>query len=113
LPDDARKLLKTNVAMLRRMAPEQRANMTKLAQPGTEKSIGWMLNLLAQAIMTWRAKKASLQHTPPKALGASGAPPARSASATASSNATAAKPTADAPRQAWENDGRQGRRQLG
>ena len=60
LPNDARKLLKTNVAMLRRMAPELRANMTKLAQPGTEKSIGWMLNLLAQAIMTWRAKKAGL-----------------------------------------------------
>ncbi|AZE26034.1 RHS repeat-associated core domain-containing protein [Pseudomonas chlororaphis] len=58
LPDKAKELVLSNTAMLRTLGVELRTQLKKLSDPGVQHSIGWLLQMLAGAVTTWRKRKA-------------------------------------------------------
>ncbi|WP_339446904.1 RHS repeat-associated core domain-containing protein [Pseudomonas sp. EA_5y_Pfl2_R50] len=58
LPEQAKKLVTTHTATLRAMGPEIKTQMSKLGDPGTRHSIGWLLQMLGGAVLTWRKRRA-------------------------------------------------------
>ncbi|MFJ2685220.1 RHS repeat-associated core domain-containing protein [Pseudomonas sp. NPDC087342] len=58
LPEQARTVVLTHTGSLRAMGPEIRSQLSKLADPGTQHSIGWLLQMLGAAVVTWRKRKA-------------------------------------------------------
>ncbi|WP_242208277.1 MULTISPECIES: RHS repeat-associated core domain-containing protein [unclassified Pseudomonas] len=57
LPDQAKKLVMTHTGTLRAMGPEIKTQMSKLGDPGTRHSIGWLLQMLSGAVVTWRKRR--------------------------------------------------------
>jgi RHS repeat-associated protein len=57
LPDSAKALVLSNTSMLRTMGTELRTQMKKLGDPGVKHSIGWLLQMLAGAVVTWRKRR--------------------------------------------------------
>lgn len=58
LPDDAKALVLSNTAMLRTLGAELQTQMKKLGDPGVQHSIGWLLQMLAGSVLTWRKRQA-------------------------------------------------------
>ncbi|POA50374.1 type IV secretion protein Rhs [Pseudomonas sp. MPR-ANC1] len=63
LPDSAKALVLSNTSMLRTLGVELRTQMKKLGDPGVQHSIGWLLQMLAGAVVTWRKRRAHGQGT--------------------------------------------------
>ncbi|MGC3932874.1 RHS repeat-associated core domain-containing protein [Pseudomonas atacamensis] len=57
LPDQAKKLVMTHTGTLRAMGPEIKTQLSKLGDPGTRHSIGWLLQMLSGAVVTWRKRR--------------------------------------------------------
>lgn len=57
LPQDAKALVLSNTGMLRTLGVELRTQMKKLGDPGVQHSIGWLLQMLAGAVVTWRKRR--------------------------------------------------------
>jgi RHS repeat-associated protein len=57
LPDQAKKLVLTHTGTLRAMGPEIKTQLSKLGDPGTRHSIGWLLQMLSGAVLTWRKRR--------------------------------------------------------
>ncbi|MHC3822390.1 RHS repeat-associated core domain-containing protein [Pseudomonas sp. G3-19] len=57
LPDSAKALVLTNTSMLRTLGADLRVQMKKLGDPGVQHSIGWLLQMLAGAVVTWRKRR--------------------------------------------------------
>lgn len=58
LPDSAKALVLSNTGMLRTMGVELRTQMNKLGDPAVQHSIGWLLQMLAGSVMSWRKRRA-------------------------------------------------------
>ncbi|UZE13507.1 RHS repeat-associated core domain-containing protein [Pseudomonas sp. B21-053] len=58
LPDQAKALVLTHTSSLRIMGPEINKQLSKLGDPGTRHSIGWLLQMLGGAVATWRKRRA-------------------------------------------------------
>jgi len=58
LPDQARELVLSHTGPLRVMGPEINKQLSKLGDPGTRHSIGWLLQMLGGAVATWRKRRA-------------------------------------------------------
>ncbi|MGV6953158.1 RHS repeat-associated core domain-containing protein [Pseudomonas chlororaphis] len=58
LPEKAKALVLSNTAMLRTLGVELRSQLKKLSDPGVQHSIGWLLQMLAGSVATWRKRKA-------------------------------------------------------
>nr|WP_315447246.1 RHS repeat-associated core domain-containing protein [uncultured Pseudomonas sp.] len=57
LPDSAKALVLSNTSMLRTLGVELRTQLKKLGDPGVQHSIGWLLQMLAGAVVTWRKRR--------------------------------------------------------
>lgn len=57
LPDQAKKLVMTHTGSLRAMGPEIKTQLSKLGDPGTRHTIGWLLQMLSGAVLTWRKRR--------------------------------------------------------
>lgn len=57
LPDQAKKLVMTHTGTLRAMGPEIKTQLSKLGDPETRHSIGWLLQMLSGAVVTWRKRR--------------------------------------------------------
>ncbi|WDG76999.1 DUF6531 domain-containing protein [Pseudomonas chlororaphis] len=58
LPEKAKALVLSNTSMLRTLGVELRTQLKKLGNPGVQHSIGWLLQMLAGSVVTWRKRKA-------------------------------------------------------
>jgi RHS repeat-associated protein len=58
LPEKAKALVLSNTSMLRTLGVELRTQLKKLSDPGVQHSIGWLLQMLGGAVVTWRKRKA-------------------------------------------------------
>jgi RHS repeat-associated protein len=63
LPESAKALVLSNTSMLRTLGVDLKVQMKKLGDPGVQHSIGWLLQMLAGAVVTWRKRKAHGQGT--------------------------------------------------
>ncbi|PKA73054.1 RHS repeat-associated protein [Pseudomonas baetica] len=57
LPDRAKALVLSNTSMLRTLGVELRTQLKKLGDPSVQHSIGWLLQMLAGAVVTWRKRR--------------------------------------------------------
>jgi len=58
LPDQAKDLVLTHTGLLRVLGQDINKQMSKLGDPGTRHSIGWLLQVLGGAVATWRKRRA-------------------------------------------------------
>ncbi|QZI69364.1 RHS domain-containing protein [Pseudomonas protegens] len=58
LPEKAKALVLSNTAMLRTLGVELRGQLGKLHDPAVQHSIGWLLQMLAGSVVTWRRRRA-------------------------------------------------------
>jgi RHS repeat-associated protein len=58
IPTKASELVLSHTGPLRAMGPEINKQLSKLGDPGTRHSIGWLLEVLAGAVATWRKRRA-------------------------------------------------------
>ncbi|MCG8295374.1 RHS repeat-associated core domain-containing protein, partial [Pseudomonas entomophila] len=56
LPEDIKKTVLANTGQLRALGPEMARQLNKLADPGTQMSIGWMLTVLGGAVKGFRKR---------------------------------------------------------
>ncbi|EON19882.1 RHS family protein [Cupriavidus sp. GA3-3] len=61
MPAEIRQTVVAHVGQLRTMGPVLRAQMTRLADPRLQHSIGWLLSMLVQAVAAWRKRKGNHQ----------------------------------------------------
>ncbi|MDR9865680.1 RHS repeat-associated core domain-containing protein [Pseudomonas baetica] len=57
LPDRAKALVLSNTSMLRTLGVELRTQLKKLGDPSVQHSIGWLLQMLAGSVVTWRKRR--------------------------------------------------------
>ncbi|CAI8778563.1 MULTISPECIES: RHS repeat-associated core domain-containing protein [Pseudomonas] len=57
LPEKAKALVLSNTSMLRTLGVELQSQMKKLGDPGVQHSIGWLLQMLAGSVVTWRKRR--------------------------------------------------------
>ncbi|MBX8539309.1 RHS domain-containing protein [Pseudomonas cichorii] len=57
LPDEAKKRVLTETAGLKAMGPELSTQLSRLSDPRAVHSIGWLLQMLATSVTTWRKRQ--------------------------------------------------------